>query len=545
MQNWSEKNKYTIYGVLFGLCFPLGAILFLYFTHALGMGNWIEIIRNAHDNRLLYLIDTAPVFLGLVARCAGTRQDRIHQFLNTLEKQVQDKTESLRLALEESRHANELIGHMADHDALTGLLNRRRFQKTLEDWMEYAARYGRQGTLLFIDLDKFKFVNDTYGHNAGDQYLNAVAELLTQKLRATDIVARWGGDEFAAFLPETVGSEAHLVGNKLLAGFAQLSFCFGGELFQASASIGLAFVPEHASTTNELIMYADAAMYEAKKAGRGCWRLYGASSTEIQHVQAHLQWEARIRRALENDQFLLLYQPLLNLKSGRTDGYEALLRMEDSNGHLISPGQFLESAERANLSSSIDLMVIRKAARRVVPLIDHAEDVGVSINLSPKTLLDKNLIEKIEAILQEYPGLNSKLRFEVSEATALQNLALTRSLAAQIRELGCLLILDDFGLGPASLQYLEKLSIDMVKIHPSLIRGLKDNPKNLSFVKNLTEMLHGFHLKVGAKSVEDTLLLDILRDIGIDYAQGFAIGKPLESLEQTSNDSAPMSEQLW
>ncbi len=543
MRNWSETNKYTLYGVLFGLCFPLGAILFLYLTHALaGAGNWIQIIRKAHDNPLLYLIDTAPLFLGIVARCAGTRQDRIHHFLISLEQQVQDKTESLRLALEESRHANELIGHMADHDALTGLLNRRRFQKTLEDWMEYAARYDRQGTLLFIDLDKFKFVNDTYGHSAGDQYLNEVAALLTHNLRATDIVARWGGDEFAAFLPETVGSEAHLVGNKLLAAFAQQSFRFGDELFQPSASIGLAFVPEHASTTNELIMYADAAMYEAKKAGRGCWRLYGASSTEIQHVQAHLQWEARIRRALENDQFLLLYQPLLNLRSGRTDGYEALLRMEDSNGHLISPGQFLESAERANLSASIDLMVIRKAARRVAPLVEHAEDIGVSVNLSPKTLLDTNLVNNIEAILQEYPGLNSKLRFEISEATALQNLALTRSLAAQIRQLGCLLILDDFGLGPTSLQYLEKLSIDMVKIHPSLIRGLMDEPKNLNFVKNLTEMLHGFHLKVGAKSVEDPQLLDLLRAIGMDYAQGFAIGKPLESLEQTSSDSTPMSE---
>lgn len=543
MRNWSETNKYTIYGVLFGLCFPLGAILFLYLTHALaGTGNWIETIRKAHDNRLLFLIDTAPLFLGIVARCAGTRQDRIHHFLNTLEQQVQDKTESLRLALEESRHANEIIGHMADHDALTGLLNRRRFQETLEDWMKYAARYGRKGTLLFIDLDKFKFVNDTYGHNAGDQYLNAVATLLTHNLRATDIVARWGGDEFAAFLPETVGSEAHLVGNKLLAAFAQQSYRFGDDLFLPSASIGLAFVPEHASTTNELIMYADAAMYEAKKAGRGCWRLYGSSSTEIQHVQGHLQWEARIRRALENDQFLLLYQPLLNLKSGRTDGYEALLRMEDSNGHLISPGQFLESAERANLSSSIDLMVIRKAARRVAQLAEYAANVGISVNLSAKTLLDKNLVNKIEAILQENPGLNSKLRFEISETTALQNLALTRSLAAQIRKLGCLLILDDFGLGPTSLQYLEKLSIDMVKIHPSLIRGLMDEPKNFSFVKNLTEMLHGFHLKVGAKSVEDPQLLDLLRDIGMDYAQGFAIGKPLESIEQTSNDSTPMSE---
>ena len=192
--------------------------------------------------------------------------------------------------------------------------------------------------------------------------------------------------------------------------------------------------------------------------------------------------------------------------------------------------------------SHCDSEVLIYLARRVAPLVnvDYAEDFRISVNLSPKTLLDKNLVHKLEAILEEHPGLSSKLRFEISEATALQNLSLTRSVATQIRQLGCLLILDDFGLGPTSLQYLEKLSIDMVKIHPSLIRSLRDEPKNLSFVKNLTQMLHGFHLKVGAKSVEDPQLLDLLRDIGMDYAQGFAIGKPLESIEQINGDSTRM-----
>lgn len=244
-----------------------------------------------------------------------------------------------------------------------------------------------------------------------------------------------------------------------------------------------------------------------------------------------------MRRALQNDQFLLLYQPLLNLNTGSTDGYEALLRMEDSSGHLITPGQFLESAERANLSSLIDLMVIRKAARRVAPLSSKDEEMAISVNLSPQTITDKGLIHKIEEVLLEYPGFNSQLRFEISETTVLQNLALTRQLASQLRTLGCMLILDDFGLGPTSLQYLEKLSFDMVKIHPSLIRDLTIESRNLEYLKNLTEMLHGFHLTVAAKSVEDPKLLNLLRGIGMNYAQGFAIGKPLESLEQTSIDA--------
>ena len=538
MQDWNEANKYTLYGVLFGLCFPICSIFFLYLINQLHSAHSLfTLVAAAHAHKLLYVIDTAPLFLGVVARVAGIRQDRILEFINSLEQQVLDKTESLRMALAESHKANELVTHMADHDALTGLLNRRRFQDTLEGWIKYAVRYNRKGTLLFVDLDKFKFINDSFGHKAGDFYLTSVATLIGKTLRTTDIIARWGGDEFVAFLPETTGPEAYHVANKLLAAFAQALFQFNGDAFQPSASIGVAFVPEHTGDMHELVMYADAAMYEAKKAGRGCWRVYGATAPEIQHVQEHLQWEARIRRALNNDQFMLLYQPLLNLRTGRTDGYEALLRMEDKEGQLIAPGQFLESAERANLSLPIDLMVIRKALRRIAPLAKQEQDVWVSVNISHKTLQDEKLVDKINFILVENPGHNSKLRFEISEASALQNLPLVRDLSAQIKAFGCLLILDDFGLGPTSLSYLEQLSVDIIKIHPSLIRGMKDETKTRSFVKNLTEMLHGFHLEVAAKSVEDPQLLDMLRTIGVDYAQGFAIGRPLESIEQNGSDS--------
>jgi len=174
------------------------------------------------------------------------------------------------------------------------------------------------------------------------------------------------------------------------------------------------------------------------------------------------------------------------------------------------------------------MMAVRKAARRV----HHIDAIEVSINLSSKTLLDQTLIPKITEVLQEFPDLKHKLRFEIAEVTALQNLALVRRVAAQIKKLGCMLTLDDFGMGPISMQYLEQLSVDMVKIHPSLTRTLMDNTKEISFVKNLTEMLHSFHIKVCSKSIEDPQLLGKLRGIGMDYAQGFAIGKPLESLEK-------------
>ena len=539
MRQLSEANKYTIYGAIFGICFPIGSILFLYVMHELGNPNSLfEMVVRAHNNSLLYVIDTAPFFLGLFARFAGIRQDRIHGFLVSLEQQVEQKTESLRIALAEAHKANAMIAHMADHDPLTALLNRRYFQKALDGWVEYAIRYHRKGTLIFIDVDNFKEVNDRYGHTVGDQYLTAVAEVLTKTLRCTDIVARWGGDEFAAFMPETVGREAHNVANKLLAAFVKTPVHFGELPIQLSVSMGLAFVPEHSRDANELIMSADAAMYEAKKAGRGCWRLYAASDTEIRHVQEHLQWESRIRRALENDQFLVLYQPLLNLATGLTEGYEALLRMENAEGQIITPGQFLESANRANLSSPIDFMVIRKATRRIAARLGTGLNVWVSVNLCAKTLQDASLTNQINAALKEFTSAQPhKLRFEISEEIALQNLGSMREISAKINDTGCLLILDDFGLGPASLHYLEQLSISMVKIHPAIFRGLENDVKKQKYLKNLTEMLHGLQLTVAAKSVENPQMLNILRDIGFDYAQGFAIGRPLESIEITAEDT--------
>lgn len=528
----NQANRYTLFGVLFGFCFPVGSILFLYLIGQLGEAqSLIEIVRDAHKNLLLYVIDTAPIFLGIFARLAGIRQDRILKFSESLEVQVREKTESLRLALDDAHRANRTIVHMAEHDSLTGLLNRRAFQKTLDNWIKYATRYKRKGTLMFIDLDDFKLINDAHGHGAGDKYLIACAGLLTSTLRCTDMLARWGGDEFAAFLPETTGRDANLVAHKLLNAFAQANFSVDDRPFRVSASIGLSFVPDHSGTYLELLTSADAAMYEAKKAGKNCWRLYAAAESEVQPNHDHLQWGARIRRALDNDQFMLLYQPHFNLRENRTDGYEALLRMEDRTGQLISPGEFLTSADRYSLSSAIDLMVIRKAIKRFTQLTEP-ERPWVSINLSAQALHDKQFLAQIEAILGESPQRAGSLRFEISEMTASQNLSLVRQVCTRLSALGCYMILDDFGHGSISLELFGDLQLNMVKLHPSLIRDFLDQPTRHDYIKNLTATLHKLGLAVAAKSVEDERLLAILNNMDIDYAQGFAIGKPLESIEQ-------------
>lgn len=533
----SEANKYTLYGALFGLCFPVGAVAFLYFTQALGeTDGFADIVVRAHGNPLLLIIDTAPFFLGLFARFAGVRQDRIRRFNASLEEQVREKTESLRRALDEAQKANEMIAHLAEHDALTGLLNRRRFEKALDDWMQYATRYGRPATLIFIDLDNFKFVNDTYSHGAGDGYLVWVGEQLRKTLRTTDVLARWGGDEFAILLPETVGAEAQQVAQKVVAAITRDEIHIGTARFPASTSVGLAFFPQHGATPAELLGSADAAMYQAKGAGGRCWRVYEASPEHAQRAQEHVRWEARIRRALENDHFVLFYQPLLNLRTGRTDGYEALLRMEDRDGQLISPGLFLESAERLDLSAPIDFMVIKKALRRIVPLLEQGSGIWVSLNLSTRTLRHPRLLDEIEAALKECP-VPSGLRFEVTESAALEHLALTKDVAARVRELGSSLILDDFGLGPSLQQYLQNLPVSMVKMHPSLVRHVRRNHRR-GFAAGLVETAHELNMSVVAKFVEDAEALETLRDLDIDYAQGFAVGRPVESIELSVEKAA-------
>lgn len=533
----NQANAYTAYGAVFGICFPVGAIAFLYLTGHLGAPDDVaEAVRRAHGNVLLYIIDTAPFFLGLFARLAGKRQDRLLMLSAGLEQQVAEKTESLRRALDEAQKANQMIAHMAEHDTLTGLFNRRRFHEELQRWTQHVMRYERSAALLFMDLDQFKYVNDTHGHAVGDQYLIRISALLTNVLRSTDLIARWGGDEFAVLLPETGRDGAIEVAKKIQTLFTNSTINIDGHELLPSISIGIALLPDHSKDLNELIAFADAAMYEAKAGGRSCWRLYSASEQEMQRVQEHVQWERRLRRALENDQFLLFYQPLLNLRTNSTCGYEALLRLEDREGQLIGPGLFLESAERVGLSLPIDRMVIRKTARRLASLAD--ENLWVSLNLSRKSLQDPDLFAYIEQMIEETRLRKGQLGFEITESAVLENIRQARDLGTKLHELGCRFVLDDVGAGFLSFRHLRELPIDMIKIDGALIRSLAQGESQRMLIKNIAAIAHEADIGVTAKFVEDAAQLDLLRMFGVDYAQGFAIGRPMESIEHARDIAA-------
>lgn len=264
-----ESLRYAIIGALFGLCFPLGSLAFLYATQHPpaddGLLRWIGAAHAHHG--LLYVIDTAPLFLGLFAGFAGLRQDRLNAINQSLEDEVAHKTASLRAALAQAEKVNQLICHAAEHDPLTGLLNRHRLQREIDSALAYARRYARQGALMFIDLDRFKEVNDSHGHDAGDRYLKEFAALLERLVRITDRIGRWGGDEFLVLLPETDLRGAQQLGERLIAQLATSRFDLGAATIEPGCSIGVAAYPSAAARTEDLLACADRAMYEAKRAG--------------------------------------------------------------------------------------------------------------------------------------------------------------------------------------------------------------------------------------------------------------------------------------
>ncbi len=274
----SETIKYTLWGVIFGLGFPVGSILVLHFIghapHPPGLSGWFACIAQAHaENILLYVVDSAPVWLGVFAYIAGKRQDQIRRLAGGLEREVLAKTHSLRQALAEAQQANETIIYLAEHDALTGLLNRPRFERELTRWLDHVQRYHRTAALMFVDLDNFKRVNDTQGHEAGDHYLIEFAAMLRSAFRTTDQIGRLGGDEFVVLMPDSSREQAVAAAEKLLRTLKEATIEIHGVRHTVSASLGLALAPEHSTRAEELIRCADAAMYEAKQAGRAGWRV--------------------------------------------------------------------------------------------------------------------------------------------------------------------------------------------------------------------------------------------------------------------------------
>ncbi len=446
---------------------------------------------------------------------------------------------SVGLDITEYKRVEGHLAWLADHDPLTNLYNRRRFSEELEQILNWAERYQHPGALLFFDLDRFKYINDTSGHQAGDALLKMVADMLSRTIRTADISGRLGGDEFAVILPEIMPEGAIEVAKKILSRLNETQLTLNGRTHNITASIGIAIFPEHGNNVHDLLAAADLAMYQAKETGRGTWHLFSNIDQARERVHTLVYWKEKIEYANSYDQYLLYLQPILSLHNKSVHHYEVLLRMQDEDGTIHSPAAFIHAAEHTGLIHRIDHLVLRKAVA-LAAKINNTEGsrISLSINLSAHAFNDPELLPVISQTIASCHIDPTLLIFEITETAALDNLPGTRSLLRELKKLGCGFVLDDFGVGFSSFYYLRELPVDAVKIDGAFIRNLASNPDDRILVGALCSVARGFGKKITAEFVENQTILDMLESMDIDFAQGYYIGKPApaESFFPCGND---------
>ncbi|MBW8369750.1 MAG: EAL domain-containing protein [Thiobacillus sp.] len=427
-------------------------------------------------------------------------------------------------ALSERRYSEMRLDMLANHDPLTGLPNRSYFQDFLGHALARAQRDKSQVSLLFIDLDRFKHINDSQGHEVGDQVLRVVANRLDEQLRADDFVARLGGDEFAVILTHPPASRAAgRVARKLTQALVE-SFKLGSRRYAIGASIGISVYPDDALDANTLLRQADLAMYQAKQRRSG----FEYFSTELNTVaQQQLSLENGLRQALERNELALVYQPKVDLASGRVVGLEALIRWLPRSGNIVGPEQFIPVAEETGLIVPVGRWVVRTACEQWIAWRDAGlNPPPVAVNLSPRQLSDARLIEDVDTILKETGMDPAHLQLEVTESAAMDNPARTFGILDALRQRVLHVYIDDFGTGYSNLGQLKRMPIDALKIDKSFVDDVLTGSDDAEIVNAIIRLAHSLSLRVVAEGVESVEQLEFLRQNGCDEIQGYVVSKP-------------------
>ncbi|MGA2010472.1 MAG: EAL domain-containing protein [Solirubrobacteraceae bacterium] len=407
----------------------------------------------------------------------------------------------------ERKRMEDRLRYLADRDSLTGLSNRRRLIERLEQSLADAARYDRHGAVLMIDLDNFKITNDTYGHATGDVILRSAAEVLSASIRETDLVARLGGDEFAILLQDAGEEAAKTVAAKI---HALLHEPRTGPPIPVSIGV-TTFRGAQQTTADELLAAADSALYEAKQRGGDQLIAYRKSA-------AGLSWVHEIRAALDESRLTLYAQPILDLRTSNIVRHEVLVRMLSRDGDLIPPDAFLPSAERFGLIREIDQQVNSAA-------LNHARSTPFTINLSSHSIGQNSILAALRAAIAS--GLDpANVIYEVTETAAMRNIASAKLFAEELNSLGCELALDDFGTGFGSFTYLKHIPARYLKLDIEFVRSLVTNQTDQALIKGIVTVAHSLGKLTIAEGVENAATLELLRSYGIEYAQGFHIGRP-------------------
>jgi diguanylate cyclase (GGDEF)-like protein/PAS domain S-box-containing protein len=436
------------------------------------------------------------------------------------------------LDITERREFERQLRHHADHDSLTGLLSRRRFTELLEMEVERVQATRKQSSLLLLDLDGFKDVNDAMGHSTGDALLRRMAAALNRSLRGGDMVARIGGDEFAVLLPETDADAAIAAAGKLVESVhsnGRVSTDAGR--IAVTASVGItAWDASLEVDAEQLLAEADIAMYDAKAAGRNRTALFERGRQRHVEIASRGTRLTELRDAVTNGRFVLHAQPIMPLAASESevaiDHYELLVRMRRDGGTLAMPAEFLPDAERHGLIEGVDRWVLNEAVRILKLRRMAGKQVSLSVNLCAASVEDAALGDRIAALLESNSVPPELLTLELTETGALSDLGRASDLSSHLREIGCKFALDDFGSAFATLQYLKHIHFDLVKIDGEFVRNLPRSPADQLIVKAVAEMARGFGSKVVAEFVDSQATVELLRTFGVEYGQGYFLGRP-------------------
>ncbi len=429
-----------------------------------------------------------------------------------------------------AKQDEERLTVLSNQDQLTGLANRRRFLIDLAHEIRRAQSRNRAGILMLIDLDHLKLVNDTAGHSVGDELIVQIAGVLGRLCRNEDLLARLSGDEFAMAFPDMDAQQGQAKARAVLDAIAEHRPLHKGRALRVSASIGVVSFPASGGDAVELLAKADTAMYAAKDAGRNRAKFYVEGDMARERMGTQLAWKTRLVEALENDLFELAFQPIAALVDGAVHHFETLVRMRDRDGGSLMPGNFIPTAEQFGLIGQVDRVIVAKALRYLAGLPPEFASVGISINLSGMSVGDDDVLTLIEGELRETGIDPRRVTFEVTETAACAHMAKAAEFIARIRQLGCRISLDDFGVGFSSFSYLKNLHVDTLKIDGSFIRDINHSRDDQLFVKALVDVARGMGIRTIAEFVETAECVELLRRLGVDYVQGYFVGRPASAI---------------
>ena len=434
---------------------------------------------------------------------------------------------TIGLDVSDQRIAEEHIGWLASHDPLTGLFNRRRFFEEGRRWLGQRGAPSPEFALMLLDLDQFRDINDLQGHQQGDRLLQQVSRLLRKELRDSDIIARLGGDEFGILLKTDRLDAIQNAAQRCCDALRGISIEQGNTQLPVSTSIGIALSPAHGTSMEELLGNADIAMYEAKSRGRSAWHLYDGDTPYRERIHERAFWDTHVRSALSSTSLEMHFQPIMDIKSNTIVHHEALLRLRDQSGDFLSTPELINAAERGGMIHQLDELVVEQVIGHLAELDTPKVKVRFALNLSGLSFQNPRLIEHIQQVLKRHKVKPAQVIFEITETAALADITSAIDTMNAIKALGCRFALDDFGVGFSSLYYLKKLPIDFVKIDGSFVQNIHKDKEHQVIIRALVDVARAFRLKTIAEFVEDEQTLDMLRVLGVDYAQGYHIDRPL------------------